>query len=86
MEMAQQRTEGKATVKLRLRFHMKCELALQIHNRYIPPNTTYVNMINQTLREEGGGEKQNLSAKVNVAYLGNLPKQIMFSFVFGHFS
>lgn len=31
-------------------------------------------MINQTFREEGGGEKQNLSAKVNVAYLGNLPK------------
>lgn len=43
-------------------------------------------MISQTLRQEGGGETQNLSAEVNVADLGNLPKQIMFSFVFGHFS
>lgn len=44
-------------------------------------------MINQTLVGEGTQRrKQILSAKVNVAYLGNLPKQIMFCFVFGHFS
>ena len=58
MEMAQRRTEGKATVKLRPGLHMKCELVLQIHNRYIPSNTTYVNMINQTLRGEGAGRRK----------------------------